>query len=137
MEKLPQKIQVIFISDLRFRIYEENHILDCRETRSRTISAQRRSSSSWNVPVQLRGEMDGVKEHIWSSLSFSQANVSIGRTQKRPDRRPVRSQGPLIHRRSAGFCLHVCRRTEAAHKKQNFEAALYVVMYSLCCGGHE
>lgn len=68
-------------------------------------------------------------------MSFSQANVSIGRTQKWPDPGPVRSPRLLIHCRHTSFCLYVCSRNKAAHKKQNFEAALYVVMYSLCSGG--
>lgn len=47
----------------------------------------------------------------------------------------MRSRGLLIHRRRTSFCLYVCCRIKAAHKKQDFEAALYVVMYSLCYEG--
>lgn len=46
--------------------------------------------------------MDGVEGNIWSSFSFSQANVSIGRAQKQADPRPVRSHRLLIHCRRTG-----------------------------------
>lgn len=89
----------------------KSHFGICQETRSPSapVSTQCWASTSWNVAVQPRAEMDGVKGHIWSSLSFSQANVSIGRTQKRPEpeasRRPPR---PLIHRRSGRLLVYMC-----------------------------
>lgn len=47
----------------------------------------------------------------------------------------MRSHRLLIHCQRTSFCLYICSQNKAAHKKQNFEAVLSVVMYSPCSGG--
>lgn len=138
-EKLPENNQVISSSSLDVEFKKKITFEDLPGNRIPlgSVWTQRRASTSWNVAVQLRGGVDGVKGHIWSSLSFSQANVSIGRTQKRPEAEAGTTDSPSQRWIRVYMCAVEVKPLIKRRALKRLYMPLYAVMSSLCCGGRE